>query len=139
MSKADLTPLPRCPFCGHKPFDDDQTARIMGRRVSRTFAVACTNCEAIAAGADTLPEALLNWSTRAAPIVSDTLPLAYRPMTYREMTVGQLSVEFEKWWYVTRAPEGPGGPGKLAQRAASEQMELISAWMARREMEQDAQ
>lgn len=59
---ADLKP---CPFCGHKPYSDTDTAMIFGKRTGASFAIACSYCEAAAPGTPFFDGAVLEWNRRA--------------------------------------------------------------------------
>ncbi len=63
MTTSELKP---CPFCGHPPYNDEQTAHVFGFRTKHDWAIACSNCEVSAPGAKTLSDAITAWNTRAA-------------------------------------------------------------------------
>lgn len=63
-----------CPFCGHSPYNDEQTAHVFGCRTGNAWAVACSYCEVAAPGAETLSDAITEWNTRVPdPRLADLL------------------------------------------------------------------
>lgn len=57
-----------CPFCGHQPYDDEDTAADFGhRRTGNNFAIACSWCEVSAPGQQTFAEAVAAWNERPPP------------------------------------------------------------------------
>lgn len=57
-------PKTPCPWCGHQPYTDTETAAIMGRRTGHRFAIGCSYCEATAPGDKTFAAAVSNWESR---------------------------------------------------------------------------
>lgn len=57
--------LKPCPWCGAPPYTDTETLSVFGLSRCVKFAVACSDCEAIAMGAETICEAIRIWETRA--------------------------------------------------------------------------
>ena len=94
--------LKPCPFCGCTDvYSDTDTCRIFGERTGHNYAVACSNCEAVAIGSETLEEAIAAWNTRAdlLPVVK---PLVWKKHTFLWVsTNGHYRIELDRPRYLT--------------------------------------
>ena len=54
-----------CPFCGHEPYDDEDTAIAQGHG---GHTIACSWCEATAGNSGSFSDAISAWNRRALPI-----------------------------------------------------------------------
>ena len=64
IDKAEA--LLTCPFCGEDAYNDKPTWRVFGKRTGHEYAIACSNCEAVAPGDDDPALAIAAWNRRAA-------------------------------------------------------------------------
>lgn len=92
--------LKPCPFCGCTDvYSDPDTCRIFGERTGYNYAVACSNCEAVSLGCETLEGAVEEWNTRAQ-LIPAVKPLVWEDYPADDGPVMSKSVALHGTYFI---------------------------------------